>query len=98
MERPVVAVELLQRVAEILLRHVEEVSGPEIAFDKDLYWSIPAEQRFNPYSEPSEFTIGQLSECIEELTRFAGNPEEAVSYGLVWLGEVIKAIGEGTIR
>jgi len=97
-ERPVVTVEHLQRVAAILLRHLEEVSGPEIAFDKDLYWSIPPEQRFNPCAQPSEFTIGQLSECIDELTRIEGNPEQAVSYGLVWLGEVIKAIGEGTIQ
>jgi hypothetical protein len=97
-EGPVVSVEFLQRVAAILLEHLGEVEGAEIAFDKDHYWNIPPEQRFNPYSQPSEFTMGQLSECIDQLARIAEDPEAAVSYGLVWLGDVVKAIGERTVR
>jgi hypothetical protein len=96
--RPDVTVGLLQQVTEILLHHLNETAGPTITFDKDLYWGIPVEARFNPYSEPSEFVIGQLSECIERLTLVAENPDEAISYGLVWLGEVMKAIGEVVVE
>jgi hypothetical protein len=42
--------------------------------------------------------MGQLSECIDQLARIAEDPEAAVSYGLVWLGDVVKAIGERTVR
>lgn len=57
-----------------------------------MFWAIPAEQRFNVYAEPTEFAIGQLSECPDNLGRIV-----ATSYALVWLADLLRAAGETVI-
>jgi hypothetical protein len=93
-----VSVDLLRKVAQILLNHVEDLEGSQVSLDKDFYWFIPPEHRFNPYSEPSEFALGQLRDCVEELGRIASDPDSAISYGLVWLGDLMRTIGEQTVK
>lgn len=83
MESLQVSIDLLRSVAQVLLDHVEDVEGSHVSFDKDFYWFIPPKHRFNPYSEPTEFALGQLTDCVEELERIASDPESAISYGLV---------------
>jgi hypothetical protein len=93
-----VSVQVLRQTAEILLRHLEEVEGPEVRLEKDYFWSVPEEQLYDVYSEPTSFTVGQLSECMSNLEALTEDPERVITYGLVWLGDVIRAVGQAVVR
>ncbi|MGL5866612.1 MAG: hypothetical protein ACRCYX_12230 [Dermatophilaceae bacterium] len=72
MDRQVeIPVETLRRTANLLLSHLEAVEGPVVALDKDMFWAIPAEQRNNVYTEPTDFTVGQLSESLQNVDQVA---------------------------
>lgn len=93
-----VPVETLQQAAAILLRHLETMQGPVVVLDADFYWAISPEQRVDVYSEPSEFTIGQLTDCLENVSGIVEDPSRSTSYALVWLADLLRAVGEATVR
>ena len=88
----------LRQAADEVLRHLEEIEGETIHFEKDLFWAIPHEQKWNPYTQPNEFTVGQLSECVDNIKRALRRPDQHVSYELVWLAEILGAAGSQTVR
>lgn len=83
-------------VSELLLQHVEEADGPEIELHEDYFWSVPMVELYNVYQKPSELTIGQLSECLDHLVKMNEDPERVLYYGLIWLAEVLRAVGLST--
>lgn len=93
-----VPIALLRDSASMLIDHLERVAGEEIQLNKDYYWEIPSEQRFDPHAEPLAFTLGQLSECVDNLRRMTSEPSSAVAFGPVWFGELCKTIGEDVVR
>ncbi|MBC3840689.1 hypothetical protein GXW82_11685 [Streptacidiphilus sp. 4-A2] len=48
-------------------------------------------------NEPSTLTIGQLSESWQHLESQLGDEDRAVGYHVVWLADVIRAIGQNTV-
>lgn len=94
-EPTTIPVGVLRQACELLLQHVEELEGSEIKLDdKDYFWSIPAERLYDVYNKPSDFTIGQLTESLDNLERMIAEPEYALGYGLVWLGDIFRAVGQ----
>jgi hypothetical protein len=87
-----VTLDELRRTFELVLAHVAEVHGEEIVLRNDYFWSIPAAERYDPYAKPTELTVGQLSESWEWLARL--DDDSVLSYALVWLGEILIAIGQ----
>lgn len=83
----------LREVFDVLIRHVEERHGSTIEVDADYFWSIPPDEIYNVYDQPTELTIGQLTESLDNIRSVAADPEHAISYALVWLGDVLRATG-----
>jgi hypothetical protein len=88
----------LRAAADAILGSLEERDIEEIAVDVDYFWSISPEQQYDVTAEPTEFTIGQVSESYGQLTRIVGSGEQPVDYTLVWLGEVLQAAGFALTR
>jgi hypothetical protein len=65
-----------------------------IDIDVDFYWNVPLELRYDPYSEPSELTMGQLSDDWSELQRIRSGQAEAIPYALVWAAAILRRVGE----
>lgn len=86
------AVSVLRQVFELLLQRIEEIDGPDIEPHDDFFWSIPMNELYDDYHNPSELTIGQLSECLEHLEKMNEDPDRVISYGLVWLAEILLAV------
>lgn len=93
-----VPVALLRRASELLLDHLQDVEGDELLLEKDYFWAIAPEQLYDPYAEPSAFTMGQLSECLENLEGIVGDPARATPYALVWLADVLRSAGQTVTR
>ncbi|MGH2919292.1 MAG: hypothetical protein ACRDLS_11955 [Solirubrobacteraceae bacterium] len=88
----------LRRAAEVLLDHLQEVEGDVVELSDRMFWVVPAEVRYDVYEQPAELTIGQLSESLARLASVVESDEDALSYGLVWLADIARAIGEQTVR
>lgn len=87
----------LEQVCLLLLKHVRESGHEEIEIEGDYYWEIGKEERYNVYEKPKEFTVGQLSEDWSWLENYLQNKTEPISYGLVWCGNILRAVGEKII-
>jgi hypothetical protein len=86
----------IHNVAQLLFRHLAGLGQGEFEISKDFYWEIPAEARYDQYEKPSDLTIGQLSDDWTELEGLLSGDKDPVGYGLVWLGNILRAIGEET--
>jgi len=88
----------LKQAARVLLEHVEELDGDVVSVDHDYYWAIAPEQLYDVFREPAELTIGQLTECLDHLNSIIADPGTATSYGLVWLADLLRAVGQTVVR
>ena len=97
-DRVRVPVSLLRRASELLLEHLEDVEGAAILLDKDYFWSIVPEQLYDVYTEPITFSVGQLSECVDNLERLVADPAQSTSFALVWLADLLRSAGQTVVR
>lgn len=84
----------LSQVHEQITRHLHSLGLEEVEFDDDYYWNIVPEKRYDPYHEPDEFTLGQLSDDLARVRRISIGESEPLGYALVWLSALLRAIGE----
>jgi hypothetical protein len=87
-----VNVEMLEKIATLLLTKLRESKGSEIDLKNDFYWAISSEDLYNPYVEPKSITLGQLSDDIEELSRLEGSDDTAIAYDLKRLSTILEAL------
>jgi len=53
-----------------LLTKLKENIGDEIMISNDYYWEISPDEIYDPYKEPENFTLGQLSDDMQEYAGF----------------------------
>lgn len=93
-----VPIDLLRRVSALLFDHLETLEGNEVPLDKNYFWAVTPEQLYDVVNPPSDLTIGQLSECLANLEALEEQPQDAISYALVWLADVLRAAGHSVVR
>lgn len=93
-----ISVDELRRATAVLLDHLQAVEGDVVTIPDRMFWTVPAAARYEVYEQPSDLTIGQLSESLEHLSSVTAIEKDALSYGLVWLADVLRAIGERAVR
>ncbi|MCP2295716.1 hypothetical protein SAMN04244553_4800 [Nocardia amikacinitolerans] len=85
----------LRRSVELLLNHLEAATdGDTVCLDEDYFWSIPQDELYDVNRTPAELTVGQLSWSWQHLTDLLADPDRAIGSHLVWLAEVLRAIGQ----
>ncbi|WP_213453180.1 hypothetical protein [Rhizomonospora bruguierae] len=82
---------------ELLVAHVVKGAATDLPVSKDYFWSIPSSERYDVYNEPSELTIGQVSESWANLQGMLEDDSKTLGYGLVWLADVLRAIGDEAV-
>jgi hypothetical protein len=87
----------LRAMTATLLRHLETLKSDEVEIPHDYFWHIPAADKYDVAKEPSDLTVGQLSDDWAELQRIQKREVEPLGYALVWLSNVLRAIGESTV-
>jgi len=83
----------LRDAFDVLMRHVEESHGSTIEVDADYFWSIPPDEIYDAHDQPTELTLGQLTETLDNIRSVTADSDTAVSYALVWLGDILRATG-----
>lgn len=85
----------LRRTFELTVAYIEvAASAQSVTLDQDYFWSVPAEELYDVYNTPSNLTIGQLSESWQLLRDLLADEDRALGYHLVWLADVLRAIGQ----
>src|SRR4029450_2259796 len=87
----------LRRVFEILLTHVARGSEDELAIGKDYFWSVPSPAMYEVHTEPNALTIGRVSESWGNLEAMLQDESKLIGYGLVWLADVLRALGDHAV-
>ncbi|GLZ42887.1 hypothetical protein [Actinokineospora sp. NBRC 105648] len=79
----------LRRVLDLLLANAPQ----SVPLDRDYFWEVPPDARYDPTRTPVELTVGQLSESWAHLSDMLTDPDRVVGYGLVWAADVLRAMG-----
>lgn len=87
----------LSQICTRLFFHLEEMGIQTIDVNEDFYWNIPKSELYNPYQNPSELDLGQLSDDWNELQKILSAQQEPYAYGLVYLAPILRLIGEKVI-
>ena len=80
-----------------ILNALKEEGYSHVAIDADYYWIIEQKELYDPYKEPAELTLGQLTWDLEALRKIANGENEVIPQHLVWLGELLKSAGYSDI-
>jgi len=88
----------LRQIADLLLAHLEQSGRDTVEIDKDYYWSVLPERRYDPYNQPVEFSMGQLTDDWAELQAMLKGQKQPLGYGLVWLAAIMQAVGEECVE
>ncbi|WP_354644033.1 hypothetical protein [Kitasatospora camelliae] len=84
----------LRTAVDLLLRRLEAATvARSVPLDQDDFWSVPPDRLYDPTTEPDALTIGQLSASWRHLADLVADPDRAVGHHLVWLADVLRAIG-----
>jgi len=75
----------------LLLKKLKENIGDEITISNDYYWEISPDEIYDPYKEPENFTLGQLSDDMQEIRRLQ-NSKDVIAYDLNRVSRILKAI------
>ncbi|OKI25818.1 hypothetical protein A6A28_17370 [Streptomyces sp. CB03578] len=97
-ETPRIPIDGLRRAFELALQHIEASAGEMVALERDYFWSVPGDELYDVLNEPRTITIGQLSESWQHLEDLLAEPDRVVGHHLVWLADVLRAIGQDATR
>ncbi|MFF2996991.1 hypothetical protein ACFVTC_20910 [Streptomyces sp. NPDC057950] len=89
-----IPIDQLRRALDVALRHIEASAGPTVTLKEDLFRSVPVDELYDVGREPQDLTIGQLSVSWQHLEDLLARQDQAVGYHLLWLANVIRAIGQ----
>ncbi|MFC4373418.1 hypothetical protein ACFO5K_04840 [Nocardia halotolerans] len=85
----------LRRSIDLLMDHLEATAdGGTIQVHRDYFWSISQEEMYDLTQTPVDLTLGQLSWSWAHLMDLRADPDRAIGYHLVWLSEVLRAVGQ----
>lgn len=57
----------IEFIFQLIINQLKSNGIHEISFDDDYYWNVPSDLLYDPYNQPKELDIGQLSEDYEFL-------------------------------
>lgn len=92
-----VEIDQLRTVMNMLLDQLQESHGSSVDLDVDYYWWIDKDDLYDSYDRPTKLTIGQLSEDWEFLNGILAGRTDPLPFAFVWVGTILRAIGE-TVR
>lgn len=80
----------LQKTISLLLMKLRERKGITIELKNDYYWDINSNELYNPYEQPKDFALGQLSFDWEHIEK--ANPDELIPYDFEKVSCILKAL------
>jgi hypothetical protein len=92
-----IVVSEMRAAANLLFDHLESNGCSEIEVDTDYYWNVPSEKLYLVYEEPTELTVGQISEDLLNVKAVVEGRSPPVAYVFVWLASIIRFVGHRVV-
>lgn len=83
----------LEQILKILLERYEQIDSPSIKVNKDYYWQIDSDDRFDMAKKP-ELMVGSLFDDIAELRKLPLDQHRVSVVDFDRFAHVISAIGQ----
>ncbi|MFG2910297.1 hypothetical protein ACGF13_35265 [Kitasatospora sp. NPDC048286] len=84
----------LRGAFDVLLSRLEAATaGDAVALDQDYFWAVPQDELYDVTREPGDLTIGSLGESWGQVRELLADRDRAVGHHLVWLADVLRAVG-----
>lgn len=87
-----VSIAELRTAANRALDAVASRLGSDVSLDVDHYWHLPVVEAFDLTTEPTGFTVGQVSDDVESIRDAGTVPAEAVQHDIGHLIGVLRAL------
>lgn len=84
----------LERVTQILFKHLRDSGKLEFELTDDYYWHISKDERYNPETTPKALNLGQLTDDLSQLRKIAGGQSTPVAFDLTELASILTFVGE----
>lgn len=81
----------LEQAISILLSQFKKNTGNEIEIKNDFYWDMSTEDIYNPYIEPKNVSLGQLTDDWQTLEKSV-NSNSLIPYDLQRISNILKVI------
>ncbi|QMU63847.1 MAG: hypothetical protein GKR88_05780 [Flavobacteriaceae bacterium] len=88
----VVNIEEIQKTITLLLTNLKDKKGNKIELKNDFYWDISSDELYNPYDEPKDISLGQLSDDLSEIHRLSKAEGDGIPYDLKRISEILRAL------
>ena len=86
-------IDQLEAIFTLLIDHLKAKGIDSVDIDEDYYWNVPQASLYDPYHEPGQLEIGQLSDDWNELSKLLEGKKVPLAYHLVWFAAILRAIG-----
>ena len=87
-----VNIDILEKIIHSLFSELKEKNGNQIEIESDYYWDISNEEMYNPYEEPANMSLGQLSDDLAEIMRLQKD-DSAIPYDFHRVANILKILG-----
>ncbi|MGL5803832.1 MAG: hypothetical protein ACRC2R_27535 [Xenococcaceae cyanobacterium] len=94
----IVDLNVLEKASHIIFEYWQKEGIQKIEVEEDFYWNISTKERYDPYKEPQDLDLGQLSDDWSEIEKIASGKTEPIIYALVWLASIYKILGEKNLN
>src|SRR5262245_3699523 len=88
-----IELERLKQASVLLIDHLQKSGYRCLDLNVDGYWEIPEKLRFEMYETPKDFTIGKISDDLDQIESVLAGEREPIAYALVWLASCLRAVG-----
>lgn len=91
-------ISVLDNASQKIFQLLNEQKIESVEINEDLYWNISKDEIYNPYSDPKDLDLGQLSDDLLKITNISSGESEPIGYALVWLSSIYRIIGEKSME
>ncbi len=83
----------LEQLTKKMFEYIKDQEIQSITIEKDFYWNVSYEEKYDSYQEPAELDVGQLTDDWQELLNILNGKSELCNLAFVWLAQILHAIG-----
>ena len=88
----IVNINEIEKITLLLLSKLRESKGNEIELKNDYYWDIDESELYNPYENPKDIGLGQLSFDLDDILRLSKSDDDAIPYDIKRLASILIAL------
>lgn len=89
-----IEIDELESAIKIIFAHIRETGVKSVQLEDDFYWDIDMEDLYEVTRNPENFSIGQLTDDLQEMHKIVAGTGTPVGYCLVWAAALCRYIGE----